>query len=531
MQVFDTIIRNGKIVDGTGGPFFFGDVGIKDGKIAAVERKLDACAQAEHNASGNVVCPGFIDMHSHSDFTILLDARAQSKVQQGVTTELNGQCGGWAAPLAGESLKSALEMLQEYGATDVISWSSMDGYFRALEAVKPAINQAILVGHGTVRAAVFGYQQREPSPVELQQMRVIVREAMQAGAFGMSTGLYYAPGSYSKTPEVIELCTVVAGLGGIHESHIRDETDYSVGLIAAVQEIIDIARASGVSSEFAHLKALGPRQWGKGPELLEMIDGARKAGLDVTADQYPYPASGSSITGALLPRWAQEGGRAGTLAMLEDAETRKRMHRDMTENLARRGGATRLMISVFEPDRSLEGKTLAQVAEERGKDPIETALELLEKADASFVSFVIDEGDVEAIMRHPAVMVGTDGFALANDGVLEKGWPHPRSYGTYPRILSTFVREKKVLSLEQAIKKMTSMPATKIGLQDRGLIRAGQWADIVVFDENDIKDRASFEAPKQYPVGIKQVFVNGSVVVENGQHQNLFPGHVLRKKC
>jgi N-acyl-D-amino-acid deacylase len=529
--VFDTVIRNAKIIDGTGNPWYSGEVGIKDGKIAAIGRKIEGRADKEIDASGMVVSPGFIDIHSHSDFMIILDPRAQSKVQQGVTTELNGQCGGWAAPLHGESLKQAEEMLEEYDACDKITWSGMDGYFACLEATKPAINQAILVGHGTVRAAVFGYDQREPSSQELREMKVLIREAMKAGAFGMSTGLYYAPGSYSKTDEVTELCKVVAELGGIHASHIRDETDYSIGLIAAVQEVIDISEGSGVSTEIAHLKALGPRQWGKGPRLLEMIEDARAQGLDVTADQYPYPASGSSITGALLPRWAQEGGREGTLAKLADKATRAKMFEQMCENLDRRGGANRLLVSVYSPDRTLQGKTLQQVADERGEHPIETALRLLEKSDASFVSFVIDEGDVEAIMKHPSVMVGTDGYALATDGIVSSGHPHPRSFATYPRILSHYVREKHVLRLEDAVRKMTSCPAAKIGLYDRGVLKPGAWADIVVFDPCTVRDAATFADPKQYPTGIRCVLVNGTAVVKDGVHQDVFPGHVLRKKC
>lgn len=529
--MFDVIIKNARIIDGTGNSWFHGEIGVKCGKIAKIAAKIEGETQSLIDACGLVVTPGFVDIHSHSDLTILMDPRGQSKIQQGITTELNGQCGGWAAPLRGEGLKQARDHFAEYGVKRDVNWMSMTGYFEQVEAAHPALNQAILVGHGTVRAAVFGYEQREPSKDELDEMKVLVKESIKAGAFGMSTGLYYAPGSYSKTDEVIELCKTVAELDGIHASHIRDESDYNVGLIASIQEIIDIARATGVSTEIAHLKALGPRQWGKGPQLLEMIETARKDGFDVTFDQYPYPASGTSITGALLPRWAQEGGRAGTLSKMADKNLREKMYNDMCENLLRRGGADRLLISLYPPDATLQGKTLDEVAKSWGLHPIETALRLLEKSDASFVSFVIADEDMQAIMKNPIGMVGTDGYALAADGPLSKGHPHPRSFGTHPEILGKYVREKGWLKLEDAIRKMTSAPAKKIGIWDRGMIREGNWADIVIFDPATIAAGATFAEPNKYPTGIKYVIVNGTIAVKDGVHQCKFPGMVLKKKC
>lgn len=529
--MLDIIIRNARLFDGAGNPWFWGELGIKDGKIALMGHKIDCEATKEIDAMGGAVCPGFIDIHAHSDFTILIDPRAQSKVQQGITTELNGQCGGWAAPLRGESLKQAKEMLKQYDLTGLIEWSGFDGYFSTLTRVRPSINQAILVGHGTVRGAVMGYERRPPTSDELHEMKVLVREAMEAGAYGMSTGLYYAPGSYSETPEVTEMCKVVARLGGIHASHLRDESDYNIGLVAALQEVIDIASGSGVSTQVSHLKALGPKQWGKGPLLLKMIDEARAKGLDITCDQYPYPASGSSITGALLPRWAQEGGRAGTLAALGDPARREKVRQGIVENLVRRGGPSRLLISGYPPERSLQGKTLAEVASLMGLEPADAAMDLLAESDCSFVCFVMSDEDVELIMQHPAVMVGTDGYALAAYGPLSSGHPHPRSFGTHPRILGHHVREKRTLGLENAIRKMTSCPAQRLGLSDRGLLKPGLCADVVLFDPDTIIDTATFENPQQYPKGIMHVIVNGTVVVENGKHQNVYPGQVLRRKC
>jgi N-acyl-D-amino-acid deacylase len=529
--VLDLLIKNGKLIDGTGNTWYKAEIGVKCGKIVKIARKIDDEAVRTFDAAGLTVTPGFIDIHSHSDVPIVVDQRAQSKLQQGVTTELTGQCGHSAAPAIGGAVERQRESLATEGFTLGLPWASMGGYLDYLAERKPANNQAILAGHGTIRSAVFGFAQRDPSTEELAEMRILMRESMKDGAFGISTGFWYAPGSYAKTQEGTELCKIVAELGGINCSHIRDESDYNIGLIAAMEEVIEMARGSGVSTQVAHLKALGPRQWGLGVKLLEMIDAARDEGLDVTFDQYPYLASSSGITGALLPRWAQEGGRTGTLAMLADPEKRKKIFDEMCINMERRGGADKLLVSAFPPDRTLQGKTLKDVGEMWGVHPMQAAISMLEKGNCSLVCFVMSDKDLETIMRHPAGMVGSDGSCLAADGPLSISKPHPRNFGTFPRVLSTYVREKKVIGLEEAIRKMTSAPAKKMGLSDRGQLREGNWADIVVFDAGTIRDTATFDDPKQYPVGIKWVIVNGVLVIEDGQHKGVFPGHVLRKKC
>ncbi len=529
--MLDVIIKNGKLIDGEGRPSYRADIGIADGKIVKISPALECEAAQILDADNLSVAPGFVDIHTHSDIPIAIDQRAQSKVQQGVTTELTGHCGSSAAPAVGGAEARVREEMARYDSEHKLKWQHMHSYLAYLEKAKPSNNQAILAGHGTLRAAVFGYEQREPSAKELSEMKALLIECMQAGAYGISTGLYYAPGSYANTDEVIEMCKVAARLGGVHCCHLRDESDYNIGLIAALEEAIEISRASGVSTQIAHLKALGPRQWGKGVQLLQMIEQAREEGLDVSFDQYPYPASGSSITGALLPRWAQEGGRQGTIAMLKSPDTRKKIFDSMVENLDRRGGADRLVIASYTPDRTLQGKSLEQVAQDMSVHPVEAAMRLLEEAEASFVSFVMSEEDVDTIMKHPVGMVGSDGSCLAADGPLSHTKPHPRHYGTFPRVLGKYARERRIIPLEEAVRKMTSAPAKKIGLLGRGVLREGYWADVCVFSAEQVEDRATFEQPQQYPEGIKWVLVNGVVVVEDQKHKGVFPGHVLRKKC
>jgi N-acyl-D-amino-acid deacylase len=506
------------------------DVGIKAGKIAAVgDLSAVAVANREIDAKGRVAAPGFIDIHTHSDFTLLVDGLAQSKIRQGVTLELTNHCGGWAAPLAGESLESARRHVETYDPGFKIDWTGMEGYLSRLERGGTSLNIACLVGHGAVRGAVFGYEDRPPTPDELARMLRLIEESMEAGCFGMSTGIYYAPGSYASLEELTECCRVVAGYGGVHASHIRDESDYNIGLLASVGEIVEIARRSGVKSEIAHVKCLGPASWGKAGEVIQIIESARAAGMDITCDQYPYTASGSSITGSLVPRWAQVGGREGMVARLRDPALRARMKRDIEANYVRRGGPERLVVSLYPEEARYEGKSMLEIAGLLGVDPAEAAMILLERSDASFVSHVIREEDLEAFMRWGLTMTGSDGSSLAVDGPLSVGWPHPRNFGTFPRVLARYARERKVISLQEGVRKMTSAPAQRLGLKDRGVLRKGYWADIVVFDPERIQDNATFEKPLQYPSGIDYVVVNGEVVIDGGEHTGRKPGKVLRR--
>lgn len=467
-MAYDLVIAGGRLVDGTGSPARPACVGISGDTIAYVGKDT-VRGKRTIAADGYVVAPGFIDIHGHSDFTLLLDPRAASKLTQGVTTEVVGNCGGWAAPLVGAARERARQMCARYGAEAILNWTSLAEYLEQLGRHRPAVNVGVLLGHGTLRAAVLGEDHRSPSDAELETMAGVVDESMACGALGMSTGLYYAPGCYATTQEVTELCRVVARHGGIHACHLRDEDSYSIGLLKALDEVLEIAALSGVRTQVSHLKALGPGVWGQGPRLVEAIGQARAQGMDVGADQYPYEATGSSLTGSLIPRWVEAGGREALLARLADPHQLPRVLAGMRENLSRRGGADRLLIAGYHPHPAYEGKTLAQVAAALGCSPEEAACRLLVEADASLCTYVLDPADVAAILPADFVAVASDGYALATDGLLAGGFPHPRSFGTFPRVLGHYVRERRLLTLEEAVRKMTSWPASRLGLSGRGV--------------------------------------------------------------
>ena len=527
--MYDLVFKNVVVVDGTGAKGFDGEVAVVGDEIAAIGVDLGE-GKRTIDGGGRVLAPGFIDIHTHSDFTLPVDPRGESKVRQGVTTEVLGQCGQSATPLTGEdSLKIAREEMARAGGDPDVPWRTVAEYATFLEEQGVSPNVAIMIGHGAVRASVMGFADRAPTDEEMEGMKDLVRQSLEEGAVGMTTGLYYAPGSYADADEVAALCEVVRELEGLHSSHIRDESTYNIGLVAALEEVLEVARKSGVRTQISHLKALGPEVWGKAPELLKMIEDARAEGLDVLADQYPYVASGSSITGSLIPRWAQDGGRDAMVARIDDPEIRPKLLDEVRKNLERRGGADRLQIALYPPERSYEGKRLSEVAESLDLPPAEAALELLREAEASFVCFVMEEEDVDCIMGSDLVMVGSDGRAVAVDGPTSGGQPHPRYFGTFPRVLGYYSREKGILSLERAVHKMTGMPAERLGFSDRGYVRPGYRADLVLFDPDTVRDAATFEDPKQYPVGIDMVMVNGTMVIEDGEHTGALPGRILRR--
>ncbi len=526
--MYDLLFKNVVIVDGSGEPRFRGEVAVDGDEIVAVGDDLGEASEVI-DGKGRVLAPGFIDIHTHSDYSLAVDPRGESKVRQGVTLEITGQCGQSAVPLTGEdALKIAREEMKRAGGSEDIPWRTVDEYARFLEDQGVAPNVGIMIGHGAVRASVMGFADRSPTDGELEDMRTLVRQCLEEGAVGMSTGLYYAPGSYADADEIAAICEVVREMDGLHSSHIRDESTYNVGLIAALEEVLEVARKSGVRTQVSHLKALGPEVWGKAPELLRMIEGIREEGFDVLADQYPYVASGSSITGSLVPRWAQDGGREALVKRIDDPEVRPKLLEEVRNNLKRRGGADRLQIALYPPENSYEGKRLSEVAEILGHPPAEAALELLREAEASFVCFVMEDADVDLIMGSELVMVGSDGRAVAVDGPTSSGHPHPRYFGTFPRVLGYYCREKGIIDLELAVKKMTSMPAERLRLEDRGYLRPGYRADLVLFDPDTVRDKATFEDPKQYPVGIDMVFVNGQAVIADGEHTGALPGRVIR---
>ena len=522
--MFDIIIRGGRVVDGNGMPAFSADVGIKDGKITAVDDLTDISAKII-DATGLLIAPGFIDMHSHSDIALLANPRAESKIRQGVTTEVIGNCGASAAPLTPRMLAD-FKTAEDLDALQVeLDWLSMGEYLQKLEKQGIALNVIPLIGHGTIREAVMGYENRRPNPQEMETMKRLLAQAMQEGAYGMSTGLIYAPSYYADTEELIELSQVVAQYGGLYCSHIRGEGDR---LLDAVSEAITIGKKAGVAVQLSHHKAVGRANWGKVKHSLALIDQARAANLDVTADQYPYIAASNSLS-ASLPPWMHEGSKNELLKRLTDPQVRARLRQGMA---VREGYWEDTKISYCPGHAEYEGLSLQEIAELRGADPYETTFDLLyeEEAGVQVVRFGMSEEDVRTVMRHPMVMVGSDASALAPYGVLFRGKPHPRNYGTFPRVLGKYAREEQVLSIEEAVRKMTSLPAQKLGLQDRGKIQAGMWADITIFNPQTVQDKATYLDPHQYPCGIEYVLVNGKPVIVQGEHTGELSGKTLIRK-
>jgi len=498
---YDWLFRNARIIDGTGNPWFYGDVAVKDGKIAAVGSLTNADAERIIDAAGRVLAPGFLDVHTHIEGAIEKVPCADNFVTNGVTTVVTGNCGS--------------------SKTDLASW------FAELERMGIGLNVASLVGHNSVRDEVMGSEDRQATAEELEQMKAIVDKAMEAGAVGLSTGLIYVPGTYANTEEIIALAKVAARKGGIYATHMRDEGEH---VIEAITEAIHVGREAEVPVEISHFKIDTKRLWGESRRTIALVEKARQEGIDVTVDQYPYDRSSTGLS-VLLPSWALAGGGDKLKERLHDAETRSRIATEMEEILKHRGFAdySFAMVAGFEPDPALEGKTISEINQARGRtktlaNEILTVMEILNQGGASMVYHSMSEEDVERIMRYPNTAVASDG----GPRVFGKGKPHPRSYGTNARVLAKFVREKKVLRLEDAIRKMTSLPARTFGFGDRGLLREGFAADLVLFDPATVQDKATFQNPHQYSDGFDLVLVNGVAVVEDGKITGRRPGRILR---
>jgi dihydroorotase/N-acyl-D-amino-acid deacylase len=504
-QQYDLVLANATIIDGTGAARFNGSVGVANGRVVRVARDQIPGAEARRviDVNGHVVAPGFIDLHAHLE-PLLQMPDAQSAVRQGVTLALGGPDGGGPWPLA--------------------------AYLDSANASGLGINVAYLVGHNTIRREVMGTANRAPTAAELDRMKAMVAQGMREGAFGLSTGLLYIPGTYSKVDEVIELARVAAGAGGIYTSHLREE---GLGLIRGVGEALEIGRQAKIPVVLTHHKAVGPMMWGKSVVTLHMVDSARRAGTDVMIDQYPFTASSTGFD-VLVPAWALAGGRDEFQKRLGDAELRNAIEKGILDLLLTdRGGGdiSRVQFSTVAWDPTLNGKTLADLVKRGGKDPtpqnaVPVVIDVVLKGGARNVFHVIDEGDVRRIMAHPQTMIASDG-RLSRPG---PDVPHPRNYGTFPRVLGEYVRVQKVLTLEQAVRKMTGMPAARLGLTDRGCIREGCVADITVFDPATVADKGTFTEPHQYPVGIEYVLVAGQPVVDAGQFTSARPGRVLRRR-
>ena len=500
-QEHDLLIRNGRVLDGTGNPWYYADLAITDGRIAAVGDLKGARARRVVDAGGLYVAPGFIDIHTHAGGGLATAelSHAQPLLAQGITTVVVNPDGG--------------------GAVDLVEQQNR------LRAVRPAVNLAQMVPHGSVRGTVLGMDDRAPTGAEMERMKELVRAGMEAGAFGLSSGPYYAPGSYSETEELIELSRVVSEYGGVYSSHIRDEADYNIGLVAAVDEVIRVAREAELPGIITHIKALGPRVWGFSEALVKRIERARAEGVEVFADQYPYEASGTSITGALIPRWAQVGGDSALVRRIDTPSERARLREGILENLDRRGGASRLQFRHHKADPSIEGKTLQQVADERSMHPADLAMELQKAGGAALVSFNMHPDDIANLMRQPWTITASDGDLVP----FGKGVPHPRSYGTFPRKIRKYVLEENVVDLAHAVRSMTSLPAAVYGMRDRGLLREGAVADVVVFDLERLRDRAEYQDPHQLAEGMIHVLVNGEFAVEAGRFTDARAGRLLRR--
>lgn len=525
--MYDLILRRGRIIDGTGAAWFEGDVAIKGDRIAAMGNLREAKATREVQLNGEVIAPGFIDIHTHSDLPLLVNPRAEAKIRQGVTTEVVGNCGSSYAPLMGDAADSVLPNLKKHGLD--LTWSSMRGYLDRMEEGRPAQNVAALIGLGVVRRGVVGSDDRPPTADELNRMKEVIAQAMAEGAFGISSGLIYPPGSFAKVDELVELSKVVHEYGGFYATHMRNEADH---VIEAVAEAIEIGERSGAPVQISHHKALGPANWGKVRTTVGMMEDARRRGLEVTMDQYPYTASSTSLS-TLLPQWAHDGGREALLARLRDPETRSRLTVESERIVQRsRGGWDKVFLAGLSPEYAhLEGVHLLEAARLLGRAPVDCAFDLLlaHGGNVRMVAFGMSEEDVRYVMQHPLTMIASDGNAIAPYGTLGEGRPHPRSYGTFVRVLGRYVREDGVLALEEAVRKMTSLPARKLGLWDRGILRPGMAADIVVFDPGSVRDQAEFNDPHRYAAGVKLVIVNGVPVVEEGEHTGAGPGRALRR--
>jgi N-acyl-D-amino-acid deacylase len=539
---FDILIKNGKVIDGAGNPWVRADVGIVNGKIAKLGRLRDANATKILDVNGMIVCPGFIDPHSHSDHPMLWDPRFESTIRQGITTQVVGNCGGSKAPINPERMdvwQRLIELDTPPGQTTKMpTWHYFGEYLDEMDKIPCSTNGIYLIGFSAVRISGGpGYENREPTAEEMESMKAYVDEAMRAGAFGMSTGLVYTPQAYAKTEEVIELAKVIAQHNGLYFSHIRGEGAY---VVEAVKECIEIVEKSGCSGgQIAHHKALGQPYWGASKETLRLIAEANDRGTDITADQYPYERNMAGLT-TVLPPWAHVGGIEEMLERLRNPEDRERIKKDVIENLEGWTanwiydvGFERIFIASVKTDQNklLEGKSIAEITQlRRNSDNWQTLWDLLLEEETAIMCTYesMGEEDIKRIMQGRYTMVGTDGWSVAPTGPMSYGMPHPRFYGTFPRILGKYVRDEKVLTLENAIRKMTSFPAQRLRLWDRGLLREGCWADVVVFDPDTVIDKATYEKPHQFPEGLPHVLVNGEIVVENNQQTDKMPGKTLR---
>jgi len=529
---YDLVITGGRIVDGTGAPWFRGDVGIKGDRIVAVGDLASAAATRRLDARDHMVAPGFIDMLGQSEMTLLADNRAESKIRQGITSEITGE-GGSAAPVTEATLKDQRAWLDKYKIK--VDWTDFRGYFEALRRARPAINLGSFVGAAQVRQVVLGSEEVQPTAEQLQRMEALVETAMQQGALGLSSSLIYPPGSYARTAELVALARVAARHGGVYASHIRDEGSHEM---EALEEAITIGREAKIPVEIWHLKVAGRSNWGRMKNVVARIERARAEGLDVTADMYPYVASGNGLD-ATVPQWAQAGGVDAMIQRFHDPAQRARILKEIREGHGGEWDGWKgrppediLIVSVLDPSLTKwTGKRLSEVATAMGKSPEEALIDLVEadRANVFVARFSMNEDDLQYALRRPWVAIDLDAGGFSLDGPFGASKHHPRALGSMPRVIGHYARDLSLFPIEEAVRKMTSLPARRMGLSDRGLLRPGMAADVVVFDPAKIRDVATFEEPNVYSEGVAHVVVNGRVVLEAGRMTDERPGRPLTR--
>jgi N-acyl-D-amino-acid deacylase len=528
---FDLVITNGHIIDGTGSPWYSGDVGIREGKVAAIGNLAAARRKRTIDAAGKVVAPGFIDMLGQSELSILVEPRLPSKIYQGITTEITGE-GGSIAPLNDAIIQADRPGYEHYRITP--DWRTFRQYFARVEKQGMGINLASYVGATQVRRIVLGDDNKQPSPEQLAQMKALVREAMKDGTVGVSTALEYPPAPYAKTDELIALAAEGGKFGGIYSTHIRNEGD---AVLEAIDEALRIGREAHVPVEIWHIKVAGKNNWGRMPEVVAKINAARAAGADITADTYAYTAWFNDFS-AFVPPWAHDGGTSKLIERLKDPATRERIRKDMLtpskdwdNEWQEIPDPDAIMIGVVQNPKMLplEGKHLSEIAKLWNKDPIDALLDfLIEDPYAGVAVSGMSQPDVTLALEQPWVAIDNDSSGTSPEGILGQEHPHPRAYGTFPRILRKYVREEKVLTLEDALRKMSALPAQRLRLTDRGVLKAGMWADVVIFDPATVRDLATFDNPNQLSEGMEYVLVNGVPVIDQGKMTGALPGKVLR---
>jgi N-acyl-D-amino-acid deacylase len=521
--MYEWVLKHGVIIDGTGNPLYYGDIGIRDGfieKIGIIEEEKSKTIDLK----GFVVSPGFIDTHSHSDLYLIHEPSSLPKIMQGITTEIIGQDGLGEAPIRSENVAEWRRYLAGLNGDPPIDWSwrSFDEYLKTLEASRPSVNVASLVGHGNLRLHVMGMEDRKPTNIEMKEMKILLHQSLEEGAVGLSTGLIYAPCIFAHIDELIELCQVVADHNRVFVVHMRDEGD---GLLESIQEVLDIAKVTGVHVHISHFKSSGKRNWGRSKIALEKLEKAHNDGLKISYDQYPYTA-GSTFLSSLLPSWVHEGGVEKLLERLRDTETREQIIEEYTdlENMDRIAGWNNVLVTYVESEKNKlhEGKSLQEISENRTQKPVETLMDIVleEENMASMALFTMSEEDVVQIIKHPLGMICTDGLLL--------GKPHPRAYGAFPRVMGRYIREQKVSSLEEAIRRMTSYPSRIFQLGKRGLIVPGYKADLVVFDPETVIDTGTYQEPRRHPLGIQHVLVSGRFIVRDGEYTGKNHGEIIK---